>query len=128
MANDCANYILLNQWDGEVHGTIFGTLEWRNRWFANLKTDGTFECTDSLGGHWWASVSYLRPAAVGSWSLHSLGVNKVSQEVDLERFMVILGDGSQEEYEQALAAQAAKPDAVWYDFTPENIEAAFPAQ
>ena len=119
ISGDTRGYLLLWQKGGEVYGEAFTTEGWRNRWFQNLKTDGTFECTDSLGGEWWRSVSCLRRTG-GRWALYGLGVYKKADYDD--SFMTLLGDGTREEYELAAATQKEKYDAVWYDFTPENIK------
>ena len=118
VAGDMAGYLLLWDEDGQVHGEIFGSQDGRNRWFDELKTDGTFECTDLLGGQFWMSISQLRPTAAGGWTLHSQavrrGLDSSGNEIDLENFMTIDQELTEQEFEQALEAQRAKPDVTWH--------------
>ena len=117
-SGDMAGYLLLWDEDGQAHGEIFDRRGWRNRWFTDLKTDGTFVCTDSLGGHDWMSISRLRPTAAGSWSLYSdavrRGLDAAGNKIDLESFMVIDRELDEAGFEQAMEAQRAKPDVTWY--------------
>ena len=130
-SGDMAGYLLLWEEDGQAHGEVFDSYGWRNRWFNDLKTDGTFVCTDPLGGHDWRSISRLRPTAAGSWSLYSdavwRGLDASGNKIDLESFMVIDQELDEAEFEQALEAHRAKPDVKWHALTLKNLDDA-PAQ
>lgn len=130
-SGDMAGYLLLWDEDGQVHGEIFGRYAWRNRWFIDLKTDGTFVCTDSMGGHDWMSISRLWPTAAGSWSsLYSeavwRGLDSSGNEIDLESFMIIDQELDEAGFEQAMEAQRAKPDVTWYALPLKDLDAPAP--
>ena len=128
VSGDMAGYLLLWDEDGQVHGEIFDSYGWRNRWFSDLKADGTFVCTDSLGSNDWMSISRLVPTAAGSWSLYSEAVRRnpdaLGEKIDLESFMVIDRELDEAEFEQALEAHRAKPDATWYALPLKDPDAA----
>ena len=126
VAGDMSGYLLLWDEDGQVHGEIFDSYGWRNRWFIDFKTDGTFMCTDPLGGHDWMSISRLRPTAAGAWSLYSdavwRGLDASGQKIDLESFMVIDQELDEAGFEQAMEAQRAKPDVTWHKLTLKDLD------
>ena len=124
VSGDMAGYLLLWDEDGQVHAEIFDSHGWRNRWFIDLKTDGTFECTDAPGVGW-ESISRLSFTAADGWTLYSEAVHRASESPyndgngfsleSLESLMVVERDCSDEEFQEALEGQRAKPDATWYE-------------
>ena len=121
VAGDMGGYLLLYQEDGQIHGAIFNARNnWSNRWFSNLKTDGTFECQGIMES--WESVSKLFFTAGGGTGIYGLTVIRNDPDFDLESFMAIQNEITREDdWWAAVEAQKEKPDAVWYDFNEENI-------
>ena len=127
VAGDMGGYLLLDDWgDGNIRGTVFNAgNHWSNRWFQDLKTDGTFQCSDATGVGWY-SVSTLSFQADGVIAKDDLArAESPNHGESFDSFFVNHQEATREEFEAVLAEQDAKPDAVWYDFTPENL-VAFP--
>ena len=127
VSGDMAGYLLL--WDngGQMRGELFDHHDWRNRWFDDLKTDGTFLCSDALGVGW-SGISRLRYTPADGWTLYSEAVYRSSESPygeikpgDLERFMIVGRDCSDEEFQEALDVQRAKPDVPWYKLPLEDF-------
>ena len=123
VAGDSSGYLLLRQENGVVYGTIFNAHNnWSNRWFWNLKADGTFACSDILDS--WSSISKLYFTAGGGTGVYGLTVIRNNPDYDLGSIMAIQNEVTREEdWLAALESQEKKPDAVWYDFNEENITA-----
>ena len=121
VANDMSGYLLLWDEDGQVNGEIFDRHGWRNRWFIDLKADGSFVCTDSLGGHGWSSISTLQLTAEDGWTLYSHAVCRITDsalsanEIDLESLMVVEREITEKEFDEALETQKAKTNVTWYE-------------
>ena len=122
---DNSGYLLLRQENGAVYGTIFNAHNnWSNRWFIDLKTDGTFECQDVLDR--WYSISKLSFTARGGVGISGLTVTRNDPDYDLESFMTIQKEVAREkDWQAALEAQNGKPGAAWYEFNTENIVGVF---
>lgn len=131
VSGEPAGYLLLTDWGNEpVHGYLLDRNnrygDWRVRWLTTLKTDGTFECADEFGGEQWRSISYLRLTAASGWALCGQAVcwspdapsNEIPPEsfMSMECFMLMDQELTEEEFEQALEVQRAKPDVTWYEF------------
>ena len=123
ISGDSLGYLLLRQENGMICGTVFNARNnWSNRWFYNLKADGTFFCFDSADS--WESVSKLFFTVGGGTGIYGLTVIRNNPSYDLERFMTIQKEVTQEEdWLAAIQAQSEKPNAVWYEFNAENINA-----
>ena len=118
-ANDMGGYLVLRCQDEEVLGYPSG---WRTFW--NLKTDGTFSYSQAGGSEdGLASIRFTEDGFVLDKYLYGAG--------DCFQFYGFYLDGqaiSEAEYGQALLEQDEKPDAQWYEFTPENIDSLCPTQ
>ena len=118
-ANDMGGYLVLRCQDEEVLGYPSG---WRTFW--NLKTDGTFSYSQAGGSEdGLASIRFTEDGFVLDKHLYGAG--------DCFQFYGFYLDGqaiSEAEYGQALLEQDEKPDAQWYEFTPENIDSLCPTQ
>ena len=125
ITTDFSGYLLLRQENWTIYGTIFDAHNnWSNRWFDDLKTDGTFECHDVLDR--WHSISKLFFTVGGGTGIYGLTVIRNDPDYDLESFMTVQKEVTREEdWWAAVDAQKEKPDAVWYEFNKENIIAAF---
>lgn len=112
MANDMGGYLILRRQGGRVYGYPSG---WRTFW--ELKTDGTFLCSE------WAwmkeSIVSLRFTDRGYEQVEHL-----TAEGDWSAFTSFTVEGRQvteAEWEKARDAQRQKPDAWWYA-VPEEME------
>ena len=127
-AGDMAGYLLLWDEGGQIRGELFDHHGWRNRWFDDLKADGTFLCSDALGVGW-SSISRLRYTSADGWTLYSDAVYRSPESPygaikleDLESLMFVERDCSEEEFQEALELQRAKPDASWYELPLEDYD------
>lgn len=125
VTTDFSGYLLLRQENGTIYGTIFDAHNhWSNRWFSDLKTDGTFECHDVVDR--WHSISKLFFTAGGGTGIYGLTVIRNDPDYDLESFMAVQKEVTREkDWWAAVDAQKEKPDAVWYEFNEENIAEVF---
>lgn len=108
-------YVILRQ-DG---GDVCGYTTWF-RSFLDLKTDGTYFF--SVGGPSYGIVSRT------VFTQSSLSTEpQAYSDFDGESITYFVGgeQATEEEYLTVYNAQAAKPDAQWYDFNDANIEALF---
>ncbi len=120
VSGDMGGYLVLHRMDGQVYGYPCGF-----RTFGDLRTDGTFECTDPTGKR----ELFVCQA---SFSKTAMTLTKLTSEVDSsgrgEGFDTYYVNGetvTKAEYDVAYAAWEAQPLAQWYEFTPENIAAVF---
>ena len=123
---DNSGYLLLRRLEnGTILGAIFNAHNnWSNRWFYDLKTDGTFECQGVLDS--WHSISKLFFTDGFGTGIYGLTVIRGYPDFDLESFMTIQKEITREEdWWAAVEAQKEKPDAVWYEFNAENIAEVF---
>lgn len=125
VTTDFSGYLLLRQENGTIYGTLFSAHNhWSNRWFSDLKTDGTFECHDVVDR--WHSISKLFFTAGGGTGIYGLTVIQNDPDYDLESFMTVQKEVTREkDWWEAVDAQKEKPDAVWYEFNEENIAEVF---
>ena len=124
ISGDASGYLLLRQENGTVYGAVFNAHNnWSNRWFNDLKTDGTFECEDILDR--WSSVSKLFFTPRGGVGIYGLTVIRDDPDYNLESFMSIQNEVAREEdWLAAVEAQREKPGVEWYDFNNEESIAA----
>ena len=125
ISGDTSGYLLLHRENGAIYGTVFNAHNnWSNRWFNDLKTDGTFECSDILDR--WSSVSKLFFTAGSGTGIYGLTVIRNDPDYDLESFMTIQNEVAQEEdWQAAVQAQREKPDAMWYELNEATINDVF---
>ena len=118
VAGDMGGMLILHQIGNEVYGYICD-----NRTLSELKTDGTFEFSDPTG------VGEGGFGAITGFSERGYTLDKISYGTGTyegwNTFVVDHQPATEEEYFDAAAIQNEKPDAEWYDFTDENIKAAF---
>ena len=125
VTTDFSGYLLLREENGTFYGTIFNAHNnWSNRWFGDLKTDGTFDCNDVVDR--WHNISKLYFTPRGGAGIYGLTVIRNDPDYDLESFMEIQKEVTREkDWWAAKETQKGKPDAVWYEFNEENIADVF---
>lgn len=89
------------------------------RWFEELKTDGSFLRSTAEGQGVFGPFEFTESAAGGEFSVSAALWQEPSARP--ERWYVEGAEAAAETFEAELARQAQKPDAPWYDFTPEEI-------
>ncbi|MGM9606937.1 MAG: XAC2610-related protein [Oscillospiraceae bacterium] len=119
--NDYIGFQILRVQDGAVYGY---NLVYRA--FEELKADGTFSFSSGAFDNGWGTITF----AGDSYSVDQVSYCASSYDFDAhqylsERYVVDHEDASGEEFEAAAGRQFAKPDASWYDFTEDNINAVF---
>ncbi len=119
VSGDMSGYLLLHQMEGRVYGLLLDSAVSAKHWFGDLKTDGTFECYDPTGTAW-TSITRLKFRGE-RYIIDDLAFASSSNHEEYDDFLVNHQEATKAEFEAVLAAQDAKPDAVWYDFTEENI-------
>ena len=123
VSGDMSGYLLLHQMDGRVYGLVIDHTAGAKQWFLNLKTDGTFERRDPLGTDW---MSIEKMILIGrNYGFDDLAYAGSSDHGEYDSFEVDGHTAAKAEFEAVQAAQDAKPDAPWYDFTEENINVVF---
>ena len=113
VANDMGGYLILHQDGDEVYGYPSG-----RRTFWALKTDGTFTYSSSTGME--EGVAAVRFEAEGL--VMDKQVIWATEDWEAITYEVEQQPVSQTQYEAAIAAQAQKPDAVWYELNEANIQ------
>ena len=119
VAGDMGGYLLLHQEAGNIYGMAFNSTISGHSCFLELKTDGTFKHLDPTGTDW-MSITRVGFRSTG-YVIDDLASASASDHGDFDSFLVNHQEATKAEFEAVLAAQDAKPDAVWYDFTEENI-------
>lgn len=106
--------VVLHEQGGEVRGYAL-YIRWLNTY--TLKEDGAFDWSSSAFENGWGRLCF---------TADGYETEKAIWHMDTTYY---LGDQtvSQADYDAAYNRQEAVPDAVWYEFTPENLAAAFPA-
>ena len=100
-------YEVLHYYNGEVYGYLFS-----NRMLAHLKTDGTYV---GSGG---AATHYYRKSRFTSNGCES----DTFGYCDWGKYFINNNPVTQESFQYFVDEQEGKADAVWYEFTQENIE------
>lgn len=118
VAGDMGGKLILHQIDGKVYGYICD-----NRTLEELKTDGTFGFSDPTG------VAEGGIGGIIDFSEFGYTMDKISYgsgtHEGWDTFIVDHEPATEEEYFDAANKQSEKPDAEWYGFTNENINAVF---
>lgn len=118
VAGDTGGKIILHQIGNDIYGYISD-----NRTLVDLKTDGTFSYSDPTG------VIEGGIGGITDFSERGYTLDKISYGTGTyegwNTFVVDHQSATEEEYFDATAIQNEKPDAKWYDFTDENINAVF---
>ena len=118
VAGDTGGKIILHQIGNDIYGYVSD-----NRTLVDLKTDGTFSYSDPTG------VIEGGIGTVTDFSERGYTLDKISYGSGTyegwNTFVVDHQPATEKEYFDAAAIQNEKPDAEWYDFTDENINAVF---
>lgn len=118
VAGDMGGKIIFHQIGDKVYG-----YKSNNRIFEELKTDGTFGFSDPTG------VAEGGIGAITDFSELGYTIDKISYGTGTyegwNTFVVDHHPATEEEYFDAVTIQNEKPDAEWYDFSNENINAVF---
>lgn len=117
-AGDMGGKVILHRIDGEIYGYITD-----NRTLVDLKTDGTYSYSVSTGVVEGGICSIAGFTETG-YTLDKITYGHGTYE-GWDTFVVEHQPATEEDYFAAENRQAEKPDAVWYDFTAENIESRF---
>lgn len=99
------------------------------RWFETLKADGTFTFIDRAGVGWGVAdpeFHYEGDAGGGRSGFRAHPIIWQEPREEPERWYIDRERVSKRTFDAALEKFYAKPDAVWYDFTPEEVARAFP--
>ena len=117
VANDMTGYLILRQ---TADGVWAFPSYWRTFW--DLRTDGSFFYDNWSGSEaGYATVRFTETGCRLNKFLFCQG-----EQMLYDTFFSNGQTISEEEYYAAQAQQEAKPLAQWQEFTPENLEAAFP--
>ena len=109
--------LILRYQDGVVYG-----YEEYGRTFDGLKEDGTFSYSSSASTGGTGRVKFEKDAWMEEAALW------ITQPIFTQEEGSFYHNGQRItgwEYDRLTAQQDAKPDALWYDFTPDNIAAVF---
>lgn len=120
-AGDMGGYLMLHALHQRdvVEGYFFDY-----RWFESLKEDGTFYYSDSAGTGWGVMDAFEfdeSPTGSGYRGHHTLWQ---APRDEPEHWYIGQLEVNQSVHGEGIARQNEKPEAVWYDFTPENIHLA----
>ncbi len=112
-ANMYAEFEILRAENGEIHcyPQVYRGLQ-------DIKTDGTY-CGSSGAGDW----GYYKILSFGETELEDEPFTWCESSEQGELYYVNKEPASRQEFESACAEQDAKEIIVWYEFTPENIDA-----
>jgi beta-lactamase regulating signal transducer with metallopeptidase domain/photosystem II stability/assembly factor-like uncharacterized protein len=101
-------------------GVVYGYVMWY-RAFNQLKMDGTFSFSSSAMN---SGVGILR-FGEGTYSTFKVAYREANYDIDgnpVISYIVNNEIATQEEFDAVFDKQSEKPDAVWHDFTDDNIE------
>lgn len=104
-------------------GVVYGYVMWY-RSFNLLKADGTFSFSSSAMN---SGVGTLR-FGEGTYSTFKVTYREANYDIDgnpIISYIVNNEIATQEEFDAVFNKQDEKPDAIWYDFTDDNIETVF---
>lgn len=118
VAGDMGGYLVLHRQEDEVYGFLF---DWRSFW--SLKTDGSFEYSSPTGLAWAVGRVQFGPGSCDyALPMYTGATDYTYEEIE---YTVNGQPAGEEEYNAAVEAQNAKPDAVWYEFSEEGFGQAF---
>ena len=118
VAGDMGGKLILHQIDGKVYGYICD-----NRTLEELKTDGTFGFSDPTGVAE-GGIGEIVDLSEFGYTMDKISYGSGTHE-GWDTFIVDHEPATEEEYFDAANKQSEKPDAEWYGFTNENINAVF---
>lgn len=114
-AGDMGGQLILHQLDEQIYGYKTDC-----RTLTNLKTDGTGNYSDPTG------AAEMGICTVSDFTTTGYTVKKISYGIGtyqgLTEFVVNEQPAGETEYLSAIEQQENKTDAVWYEFTSENIK------
>ena len=120
VAGDMGGYLVLHMQEDGIYGFVS---DWRSFW--GLKTDGSFEYSSPTGREWGVcTVHFADGAMLRDTPLYS---GTADETFETTAYTVAGQAADEQAYAAAQAAQAAKPDAVWYPFDEEGIRQALGA-
>lgn len=120
VAGDMGGYLVLHMQEDGIYGFVS---DWRSFW--SLKTDGSFEYSSPTGREWGVcTVHFADGAMLRDTPLYS---GTADEAFETAAYTVAGQEAGEQAYAAAQAAQAAKPDAVWYPFDEEGIRQALGA-
>ncbi len=112
-SDETYGFLVLRVWDSD---SVSGYVQ-TYRGLTGLKSDGTFSYSSGALDHGVARLRFQ-----GSYSeLEVLAGSESDGSGHVLRYTVDGQTATAEDFEAALAEQAAKADAVWYDFTEHNL-------
>ena len=117
-AGDMGGNMILHQIGDKVYGYICN-----NRTLEELKTDGTFGFSDPTGIAEGGIGEIIDFSEIG-YTMDKISYGSGTHE-GWDTFIMDHEPATEEEYFDAADTQSGKPDAEWYDFTNENINAVF---
>jgi len=100
-------YEVLHYYNGEVYGYIFS-----NRMLMDLKKDGTSIGLGGVATHYYQKLRFTSDAC----AFDTLGY------CDWGKYFINNKPATEESFQYFVNEQEGKSDAVWYEFTQENIE------
>ena len=113
VGNDSGGFIILHCEDHTVYG-----YQSNYRTFWELKTDGTFRYSEWSG----SDDGYARARFADGRLFLDKFIRATGEHFEPNSFFVDSEPVSLETYLTARERQVAKPDAIWYEFTSENVE------
>ena len=118
VAGDMGGKLILHQIDGKVYGYTCD-----NRTLEELKTDGTFGFSDPTGVAE-GGIGEIVDFTEFGYTMDKISYGSGTHE-GWDTFIVDHEPATEEEYFDVANKQSEKPDAEWYGFTNENINAVF---
>lgn len=101
----------------ERNGIVFG-FNFAYRAMLQLKADGTFSFASSAAENGFARLSFSGAA----YTILQQTYSEVADTMGTIVYYVDQRQATEEAFQQAIAQQEAKQDAVWYDLTDSNIQ------
>jgi len=113
---DVNEYDVLHFINGLVYGYSFTYRE-----FQNLKTDGTFFVTDSANDYGFGLMSFTKSTSTVD-RIASCETKFDTDDNGVDSYFINNKSVTEEEFLTVVTEQKNKTDAIWYDFTKENVE------
>lgn len=118
ISGDTGGRLILHQIGNKIYGYRAS-----NKAFGWLKADGTFDYTDPSaaveGG-----FCFINSFSETGYTIEKITYGRGSY-IGWDTFVVDHQPATEREYYAAINIQNQKPDAVWYEFTEENIKSIF---
>lgn len=122
ISGDTGGNLILHQIGDKVYGYLIG-----NRYFMYLKTDGRYNYAEPVSVHE-AGIASIDQFTKTGCTVDKITYGRIYTNLhgsNYEDCVVEHQPAAEEEFIAALDAHNQKPDAVWYDFTEENIKSCF---